>query len=214
MKMFNYPFAPFQEECSFDQMDELLLSDEVRSHPSGPNRILVVVRLPRAIAEDVSDWSLRFREERSLKGNPRPTGHLHVTLFRIGDFRWLPGDIIAAAERACLAVAARSRPFPVQVDQAVCGGKKSRVPFVLKSQKRNSALDLLRQRVFIQLDQEGIEGDKRERFEPHVTVGYMDKGFRMEPIEPIAWMVEEIVLIHSLVGQTQYIELGRWKLGA
>lgn len=75
-------------------------------------------------------------------------------------------------------------------------------------------MDLLYQRLFIQMDQEGIEGDKRKRFEPHVTVGYMDTTLRAESIDPIAWMVEEIFLIHSLVGQSQYIELGRWKLGA
>lgn len=191
-------------------MDELLLLDEARVPPSGSNRVLVGLRLPQAVAEDVGDWSLQFREARSLVGNPRPLSHLHLTLFLIGDFGLLPSGIIAAAQRACLAVAARSRPFPIQLDQAVCGGTGQ--PFVLKSENRNSVLDLLYQRLFIQLDREGIRGDKRKRFEPHVTVAYMNRSVRMESINPIAWMVEEMFLIHSLLGETQYIELGRWKL--
>ena len=75
-------------------------------------------------------------------------------------------------------------------------------------------MDLLFQRLVIRFALEGLRSPKKAAFEPHVTLAYIDKYLRSEPVEAVGWMVEDLVLIHSLMGKTQYIELGRWKLGA
>jgi 2'-5' RNA ligase len=31
-------------------------------------------------------------------------------------------------------------------------------------------------------------------------------------VNPVSWKVTEFVLVHSLVGQTRYIQLARWTL--
>ena len=33
-----------------------------------------------------------------------------------------------------------------------------------------------------------------------------------QTIEPITWTAREFVLVHSLIGQTRHIPLGRWAL--
>ncbi len=51
------------------------------------------------------------------------------------------------------------------------------------------------------------------QFTPHVTLLYDDKLVAEQPIPPIGWTVTEFVLIHSLLGKTEHIPLGRWPLG-
>ena len=42
-------------------------------------------------------------------------------------------------------------------------------------------------------------------FTPHVTLLYDDRLIAVPvPIEPIAWTVHEVVLVHSLLGKTEY----------
>jgi 2'-5' RNA ligase len=49
-------------------------------------------------------------------------------------------------------------------------------------------------------------------FNPHVTLLYRaGEGFQRD-IQPLRWEALEIVLIHSIVGETGHEELGRWTL--
>ncbi|RYF99230.1 MAG: hypothetical protein EON94_11715 [Caulobacteraceae bacterium] len=51
------------------------------------------------------------------------------------------------------------------------------------------------------------------RFEPHLTLAYgQEESFRRPIRCPISWRSHEFVLIHSLVGLTEHVELGRWPL--
>jgi RNA 2',3'-cyclic 3'-phosphodiesterase len=47
---------------------------------------------------------------------------------------------------------------------------------------------------------------------PHVTLMYADRRVDSEAIAPIGWTVTEFVLVHSLLGRSQYLALGRWPL--
>jgi RNA 2',3'-cyclic 3'-phosphodiesterase len=132
----------------------------------------------------------------------------------VGNYFGLPIDIAGASRRACSAAAALSQAFEFELDQAACFGKgRSNVPLVLKRRGRSFQMDRLFERVVIQFHREGIPYRKKSKFDPHMTLSYVDGSFPTEPIHPVAWMVKDLVLIHSLVGQTKYIELGRWKLG-
>lgn len=46
----------------------------------------------------------------------------------------------------------------------------------------------------------------------HLTIRYGQDGKGDEPIAPIGWRVDEIILIESLGGKSTHIEHGRWKL--
>jgi 2'-5' RNA ligase len=47
---------------------------------------------------------------------------------------------------------------------------------------------------------------------PHVTINYTDDRKGNHKIEPIGWMVREIMLVESVVGKKQHVEHGRWQL--
>ena len=58
----------------------------------------------------------------------------------------------------------------------------------------------------------GLGKQVARQFNPHVTLLY-DRALAPEaPVEPVSWTVSEFVLIHSLLGQTRHIVLGRWAL--
>jgi 2'-5' RNA ligase len=50
------------------------------------------------------------------------------------------------------------------------------------------------------------------RFTPHLTLLYDNRYVEGRDVEPIAWSVREFVLIHSVLGKTRHIHLGRWPL--
>ena len=47
---------------------------------------------------------------------------------------------------------------------------------------------------------------------PHLTLLYDACRVDEQAIDPVGWTVREFVLVHSLLGQTTYIPLGRWPL--
>lgn len=48
--------------------------------------------------------------------------------------------------------------------------------------------------------------------EPHLTISYHRDGLGDEAITPIAWIVEEVLLIESIYGKTTHVVHGRWPL--
>ncbi len=48
--------------------------------------------------------------------------------------------------------------------------------------------------------------------EPHVTINYRGDRLGSQKMAPIGWMVEEILLMESIVGKTTHVEHGRWPL--
>ena len=50
------------------------------------------------------------------------------------------------------------------------------------------------------------------RFVPHMTLLYDTRMVAERPIEPMRLTVRDFALVHSLVGQSRYIELARWPL--
>jgi 2'-5' RNA ligase len=51
------------------------------------------------------------------------------------------------------------------------------------------------------------------KFAPHLTLLYDKQELAPTPIEPVSWMVQEVVFVGSEVGATKYHRLGRWAFG-
>jgi 2'-5' RNA ligase len=45
-----------------------------------------------------------------------------------------------------------------------------------------------------------------------MTLLYDDRSVAEQAVETIGWTAREFVLVHSLLGQTRHIPLGRWPL--
>ena len=58
----------------------------------------------------------------------------------------------------------------------------------------------------------GFPYNGRSRFTPHTTLLYGEPITPEESVEAVSWVVNEFVLVHSLVGKTRHIPLARWML--
>ncbi|HKD21396.1 MAG TPA: hypothetical protein VKB71_05260, partial [Rhizomicrobium sp.] len=59
----------------------------------------------------------------------------------------------------------------------------------------------------------GLGGATQGEFQPHITLARDETRVKPEAVSPpISWTVREIVLVHSLLGKTTHIHLGRWPL--
>jgi len=166
------------------------------------DRLFFAVRPDQETAAEIAERTMRWRADHGLTGKPLKPEHLHVTLFHVGDNDAPPAaDLIdALAERA----AAVTMPaFRIEFDRVMSfsGGA-----FVLGGDDRLIGLHILQQRLSDALD--ASPGPAR-RFEPHVTLLRDVRHIAEQPIEPIGWTAREIVLVHSLLGQTIHRDVVR-----
>lgn len=73
-------------------------------------------------------------------------------------------------------------------------------------------LKAFQQKLQLAVADAGIWPSRGFRFEPHVTLAYGQEMGQRRPVLPVSWRSHDFVLIHSLVGLTEHVELGRWAL--
>jgi RNA 2',3'-cyclic 3'-phosphodiesterase len=150
----------------------------------------------------------KWSADHGLRGRPQPVDRLHLTLHHLGDYSGLPTEVVRTAETACSAVAATMPSFEVELDHIKSFSGKYRRPLVILDNGNNAALFKLQRHLGVAL---GVRGANL-RFTPHITLLYDEQSLAAKPIEPLRWTVKDFVLIHSLLGKSRYIELGRWTL--
>lgn len=182
--------------------------------PAEPtDRLFLAVFPDAATAAGISALATDVGKRHRLDSRPHQTDRLHITLVHIGDWVGLP----AATVESTLAAAARVRAAPVDIalDEVMSfASRRSKPPVVLKSRQRNEALHALRAGIGRELAAVGLGRCVAAPFEPHVTLTYATQGIVAEAVDPVIWTAHEFVLIHSLLGQTRHIPLGRWPLNA
>lgn len=174
------------------------------------DRLFFAVMPPPSAAAAVAERALALRDSFALHGKPRPTDHLHVTLHHLGDFDGVPRQLVVAAVDAAGRVA--MAPFAALFDRAGSfSGRPQKHPFVLLGAAAAPGLARLYGELGASLAAAGLA--RRERpFVPHLTLLYDARNVPPQPIEPLGWTVLEFVLIHSLLGRSEYRVLGRWPL--
>ena len=149
-------------------------------------------------------------EEHGLTGRLVAASRLHVTLVRLGEYEGLPPRLVALAEEAAASIFAS--PFEVGFDQALSfHGRRGHRPFVLRGGEGGALADL-RQALRTGMIRARLRSWAAPRFTPHMTLLYDPRLIPAQPIAPIRWTVREFVLVHSLLGRTRHIPLGRWRL--
>jgi 2'-5' RNA ligase len=152
-----------------------------------------------------------LKRENGFQGNLILPEHLHVTLFHLGDWQVLPQQIVDIAKKAAGEVASPS--FEVTFPRVESFRNRTGIyPFVLTGDAGPWAA--LRNALGAALRKNGLGGavHTEDDFKPHVTL--LRDSLRVKParVEPVAWTIRDFVLIHSLLGQTKHIHLGRWNL--
>lgn len=181
--------------------------------PRATDRLFFGV-LPDAAAVACLDALARtLRDTLGLHGHPRPRDHFHVTLHHLGDYAGVPPDLVATA---CTAAAEVSLPaFQARFDRVGSfAGRAGNLPFVLLGDAGSAGLQHLHTALAERLRVAGFKRPPAHAFVPHVTLLYDARTVPVQPVEPMAWPVHEFVLIHSVLGRTEYRVLGRWSLAA
>ncbi len=179
--------------------------------PKPTDRLLFAIVPDVETAARIENVAHRLRLERGLSGAPLLMERFHVTLHHIGDYHGLPNGHVEAASRAAAMLAAS--PFEVTFDRAGSfDSRTSNHPFVLSSGEGAASLNTFRNGLADAMARAKVGRKMTAQFTPHVTLLYDRKCVEPLPIAPIRWTVREFVLLHSLLGQTRHIQLGRWSL--
>jgi 2'-5' RNA ligase len=152
-----------------------------------------------------------LRDKCGLAGKPLTPKRLHVSLYHLGDYAGLPGDIIVKAGKAAAAVA--EAPFGVAFDSALSfSRKRGKLPLVLGGGDSLMLLAGFHHALGEAMARNGLGRFVPSGFTPHMTLLYDSRYVAARQIEPVTWTVREFVLIHSLLGRTKYVPLARFPL--
>jgi 2'-5' RNA ligase len=144
-----------------------------------------------------------------MRGQPLATERFHITLDHLGDFAGVPQGIVDKALEAAARLEAPA--FDLAFDRAAsfAGRARSR-PFVLQGAEGLQPLMSFRAALVAGMARRGLRA--KTGFTPHVTLLYDDSLVPVQAIEPIGWTARQLVLVHSRLGKSQHIHLGRWPL--
>jgi 2'-5' RNA ligase len=177
--------------------------------PSQKERIFFAALPDENTAVRIHALAEKLKAEHGFTGNLILPEHLHVTLFHLGDWAVLPEEIVNIASGAALQVSVPS--FEVAFGRAESFRNSTGVyPFVLTGDK--AQWRALHEALRIALTAAGLGGATRGDFQPHITLTYDKVRVKPLALAPISWTVRDFVLIHSQLGKTAHIHLGRWPL--
>ena len=177
--------------------------------PSQKERIFFAVLPDEKTAARIHTLAEDQKSEKGLTANLILPEHLHVTLFHLGDWAMLPEEIVNIALGAASQVNVPA--FEVAFGRAESFRNSTGVfPFVLTG--RREQWQPLHAALGTALKDAGLGGATRGDFQPHITLAY-DK-LRVKPfaVDPVAWTVRDFALVHSQLGRTTHVHLGRWPL--
>jgi len=176
----------------------------------------MLAQAPRALTHNLFFAVLPSDEERTrigdliaslrLGGVPMRLDRLHITTLSLVMGEILPEGL--TQEAAEIAASIRMPSFRVIFDRLVGGNRSA----LLLPSEPLEALRMFRERLGFALMRAGIAFRQSGGFTPHVTLLYGGQPMPEIEIEPISWLVEDFVLIDSLIGETQHVEVGRWPL--
>lgn len=134
----------------------------------------------------------------------------HATVHFLGDHSALRQDVVDAAVAAANTLSAV--PFEwVLREFASFQGRQP--PCVLRGPEVPGPLQQLWEELGRALVLAGQGRHVERSFTPHVTLAYSSGALLPAvPVEPLAWRVGEVALVHSVVGQPGYQVLAKWPL--
>ncbi len=181
--------------------------DPAPAHKRLPHTLFFAILPPASALPHIEHVAQALCRQYGLKGKPTLADRLHVTLHSLGGFDdAIPQGLVDAASAVASALAVPR--FQVMFDRALSfpGGGA----FVLRGDDAAAPISAFRSALGEALTQAGLRA--RPSNTAHMTLAYDDRLIPEHRIEPMRWMAEDFVLIHSLVGQTVHRHLGRWSL--
>jgi 2'-5' RNA ligase len=135
----------------------------------------------------------RLLKSIEVPGKKEPDSEYHITIAFFGD-DWPVSDAAKTLETT-FETLKNFKPFKVKTQKITCfpKGEGGGVPILAKVESEE--LHKLEKKLKAAYDKEDIEFSKTHKdFKPHITLSYSGKEIDEEKIEPIEFMVHEIVL--------------------
>lgn len=139
---------------------------------------------------------------------PPPQAHdrLHMTVCHVGDRLGEDKALEAKARQAASMLVAK--PFRVTFDRVLNFGAQ----VVLAGGEGIEEMVRFQRRLHVHMAQAGLARSAKA-YTPHVTLFYGSSArVEEEKVEPISWVVNELVLVRSPQGLTQHHRLASWPL--
>jgi RNA 2',3'-cyclic 3'-phosphodiesterase len=160
-------------------------------------------------AGQIVSLAQRLRADYRLKGTVIPGERLHVTLAFLGAFAGLPKAVVSSAIVA--GEQFEGTAFDVSFDRVQKFGHDKRA-VVLRGTDDATAVKEFLHGLLDAMRYQGLKPAGPAGFTAHLTLLYDEGPIVEEHIAPISWTARELVLVHSLIGQSRYEILGRWPL--
>jgi 2'-5' RNA ligase len=202
--------ADYEQE---HEMSQTLFAELLPApRPTPTDRLFFAVLLGPDVGALATEEAYQIRGQNRLKGWPIEPERSHITLYSLGDYNGLPRGLVMAALEAGARV--RTPSFETEFDRAGSFRRNGRArPLVLRgNDEALASLVAFQKDLGAAMTDVGLAPFVARTFTPHVTLLYDKLTLDERPIQPIRWRVREFVLIHSLLGQTRYVILGRWPL--
>lgn len=136
----------------------------------------------------------------------RPADLLHTTLLPLGDRAAMDADTFATIGKVLDSLTLS--PFRLVFDRIRDSGST----ISLRPSEALPGAIAFQRALVAALEGHGLRIAPRYDFRPHVTLAYRGVRRGEIAIDPISWLVEDVRLIESVVGETRHIEHGRWIL--
>jgi 2'-5' RNA ligase len=177
------------------------------------DRLFLALLPPPEVALEIAGLAGRLRADHGLRGRPLEAGRFHITLNHLGDYAGLRPDIVRQASGAAQAVAAIAAPFNLAFNRAESfASRPGNRPLVLRGEDGLADLMAFQQTLGTELKKTSLGLWAKGAYTPHVTLLYDDQLVPATAVQAIGWTATELVLVHSLLGETRHIHLGRWPL--
>ncbi|MGM0561812.1 MAG: 2'-5' RNA ligase family protein [Pseudomonadota bacterium] len=181
---------------------------ELPVRPKRPERLVFMLFPDTETSVHIERIGQKFVCQNHLTGTPLRPERLHISLHHVRDDRCLRTKFIYAAVKAAEAVSIRSFEVAFRFITSFESGRPHRRPLVLLGE--GDAMFDLHGDLGAAMVKNGLKA--AGQFTPHMTLFYGPKAISTQSIEPIRFMVHELVLIHSELGLGRYSVLGRWSL--
>lgn len=176
------------------------------------HRLFFAVKPDPDTAARIADAAHRLRPDATHTKRRVDTVRLHMTLHSLGDFMYVPQDVVVGACHAAQRV--HAQPFDVTFDRIVSfKGRPGNYPWVLTASDAPRKLLELQQQLVEALKRTGLRASGTLST-PHVTLRYDERRRAPRTVEPITWTVSEFVLIDSGLRRTRHDVIGCWRLNA
>jgi RNA 2',3'-cyclic 3'-phosphodiesterase len=184
----------------------------IGAKPSFEHNYFFALSPDAKVREQLSQVADDLRASDSLNGSWISSERFHLTLHHLGQFPEVHPDLV---KRACTAAATlEMKAFDIQLDHFMSFDSKiGKFPCVLTSKYELPELKNFWQLLKNSLFAQRLGQNLANTFTPHATLLYSRQPVvKAHVIKTVQWHVKDFVLIESLVGKSEHIELGRWPL--